>query len=190
MDKHTGEAYLTNDEKPYIAASGKLRIAATLLDYAFSFLLTIIFYLCIGIKNLNSFENVRAFLLIIYLCWLVFPIILELLPKRQTLGKMICKIYVEFKSYDGYAIKAIVRNGAKYLFIILLNPYFILIIIEDAKNIGSWVTFFAIWWFFGFISAKVYKADLASMLASDTGSSLHDEICGTMVVQKVNLPHD
>lgn len=160
------------------------RIGATFLDCLFSLALTLAFFIILNLLISDFIAGIRPyFSYIICFIWIAIPMILELLPKRQTLGKMAYKIYVEPKASRLYPIKIIFRNLLKYSPVILLAS-----IIQDGIDIKNYFLLMLVYRFIGVlklgIALTIVVIDLVVMNVSASGSSLHDGICGTMVVKK------
>lgn len=160
------------------------RIAATFLDSIILLVFTLIFFIIFSLLISDFMPRVQPyFMFIISIIWVGIPAFLELLPKRQTLGKMACKIYVKPKISRLCTIKIILRNLLKYSPVLVLA-----LIVEDGIDIQNYLLLLVI---FGFISLiklgialTIVVIDLAVMNVSASGSSLHDKISGTTVVEK------
>lgn len=170
-------------ENKFCITSSK-RIGATFLDCLFSFALTLVFFIILNFLISDFMLRVKPyFMYIISIIWVGVPIILELLPKRQTLGKMSCRIYVKPKISRLYTIKIILRNLLKYSPVILLAS-----IIQDGINIQNYFLLMLVYRFIGVlklgVALTIVIIDLVVMNVLSKESSFHDKICGTMVVKK------
>lgn len=170
------------NEHEFSVRSSK-RIAATFLDSIFLLVFTLIFFTTFSLLISDFIMRVKPyFMFIISIIWVGIPAFLELLPKRQTLGKMACKIYVQPKISKLCTIKIILRNLFKYSPVLVLAS-----IVQDGINIDNYFLFMLFWGVMGLfklgIALTIVVIDLVVMNVSAKGSSLHDKICGTSVFE-------
>ena len=165
---------LQSDE---IHASANRRMTASVLDCIFYIALNWALFRLFSIeiiKDINPIFGKINYTHIILFCWIALPIILELLPKRQTLGKMICGIYVECKQVSFYLVRVIFRNLIKFQFAFQFPPIF------NGHYMNVWHFLF----FNGILAFAVLRLNIYMMFDSIYSISLHDKICGTIVLKR------
>lgn len=171
---------LQSDE---IHASANRRMTASVLDCIFYIALNWALFRLFSIdliKDINHIFGKINYTHIVLFCWIALPIILELLPKRQTLGKMILGIYVETKSISFFALRVISRNLIKLQFI------FPVMYIFNGYYMNVWHFLF----FDGILAFAFLYLNIYMMFDSIYSISLHDKICGTIVLKrKHNFEH-
>lgn len=166
------------------------RIAATFLDSIILLVFNLIFFIILSLLISDFVLRVEPyFMFIISIIWVGIPSFLELLPKRQTLGKMACKIYVKPKISRLCTIKIILRNLVKYAPVLVLAS-----IVQDGIDIQNYFLIMLVYRYIGVLklclALMIVLIDLVVMNVSAKGSSLHDKISGTMVVEKMDTSED
>ena len=166
-------SYYENEIIPY--ASTNRRMAASLLDYCISALLTWVYFLLKGKEDKDIFNA-------IFLFWILLPIVFECSPLKGSIGKKILKIYVISSNDSAYLIKALYINMFKYIPAIFLAILFFKISNAQIGDTGLGAFIYLI--IFGPFSVIFYISDLLSLGISDKGQTLHDRLCNTSVFEK------
>lgn len=178
MSKENDEETSKISQSDEIHASAKRRMTASVLDCIFYIALNWALFRLFSIdtiKDINHiFGKINYAHIIVLFCWIVLPIMFELFPQRQTLGKMICGIYVECKQVSVYLVRVIFRNLIKFQFIFSILPIF------NGYYMNVWHFLF----FNGILAFAVLHLNIYIMFDSIFSISLHDKICGTIVLKR------
>ena len=185
-----------------VYADSRKRFLATLIDFAVSMTMMVLLLFILlfpsfnglnGVQILNeilfSHENhvyISRINLAISLSWILLPVTFELLHKHASLGKLALNIQVAVINDSNYFIKILFRNLIKYQFAIMM--IIIISFAEEIPKMGSGLVFLIILLFdivFIVISLIILLIDGLTVLNTDKGRSLHDKICNTMIIEKV-----